>query len=692
MPKISKQAQHLKKAREIEAQKLVAKRNDIRRKIDKILNDMDEPKLENTLELLTKLNNNNSEIISLDKEDRQRMDLISSIQQLSDKEILAADHFIMTMRYPKGPNEGKLISPYLQNKAHEYVSQSLYKHQASVTTLQETNNKMAIKIRQLQRQNGHLIRRTQSLGAYAGHLQNQKSKHISEIRSLEVSQLHIATQISQIAHASAFGIMVDESTRGEIKNLVICYQAWNEQKQAPVVITTNLLNISKCNSETVSNSVIESIKKEGLNIMKCTLWTTDNTAYMSSNKNGAIALFNKKTGANSFRIGCGLHIMQIVFNHFEQEAFGILNNAGFSRKPHPYNLLYLAWNLHNGYNSSDKDKPLNINAEITRSLYDKLMGFHYNQYQLPLRSRWGYELRTAKQYLDRYESHVCFARWFISQLNNYNKTPKAYLKDWLQLPPGRRAHEMPEKIYEWKGFLGDLKDNFEMFFADELLEAIDTLSSDEFEKLFDGLENGINKTYEYFEKWMNSWLHLPLVICRLGGDLAQSFANSFRYVILKKTWIKPPTELEMKFARELENDIDCGNNDSYGLQEILLNNKEFNDEFEEFCVADNPLLYNFPYLYNFVKTHIYFIIIHQQQVEGLFNKLDLKTHANMTLSLKQSKLQLASSKIEKENLTEGLEKIRAQRKEQKNIPLQDIQPPQFGAEIASNFFNNLLNM
>jgi hypothetical protein len=70
------------------------------------------------------------------------MDLISSIQKLSDKEILTANHFIVTMRYPKGPNEGKLISPYLQNKAYEYVSQNLYKHKVSVTSIQETNNKM----------------------------------------------------------------------------------------------------------------------------------------------------------------------------------------------------------------------------------------------------------------------------------------------------------------------------------------------------------------------------------------------------------------------------------------------------------------------------------------------------------------------------------------------------------------------
>ncbi|CAG8744233.1 5195_t:CDS:1, partial [Funneliformis caledonium] len=65
------------------------------------------------------------------------------------------------------------------------------------------------------------------------------------------------------------------------------------------------------------------------------------------------------------------------------------------------------------YNSSDKDKPLNINAYIIQELYDRLLGFHYNQYQLSLQSHWGYELRTAKQYLDRHSAYIEFTDWFI---------------------------------------------------------------------------------------------------------------------------------------------------------------------------------------------------------------------------------------------------------------------------------------
>ncbi|CAB5153632.1 hypothetical protein RhiirA5_408885 [Rhizophagus irregularis] len=141
MTRPSKQARHLKKAREIEAQKLNMKRNDKKRKIDEIINKMDEQKLDNTLDLITKLTESSKE----------RIDLISSVQELSEEEVPTANHLIKTMRYPKGPNEGKLISPYLQNKAYEYMSQSLYKRQFSVSnSLQEINNAMETKIKQLQ--------------------------------------------------------------------------------------------------------------------------------------------------------------------------------------------------------------------------------------------------------------------------------------------------------------------------------------------------------------------------------------------------------------------------------------------------------------------------------------------------------------------------------------------------------------
>ncbi len=40
----------------------------------------------------------------------------------------------------------------------------------------------------------------------------------------DVFNIHITSQISQIECASAFEVMIDESTHREIKNFVICYQ------------------------------------------------------------------------------------------------------------------------------------------------------------------------------------------------------------------------------------------------------------------------------------------------------------------------------------------------------------------------------------------------------------------------------------------------------------------------------------
>lgn len=63
MGRISRRAQQLKKAREIRAQKLAAKKNDPRQKINKIISEMDEPKLKNALELMTNLYNSECQSI-----------------------------------------------------------------------------------------------------------------------------------------------------------------------------------------------------------------------------------------------------------------------------------------------------------------------------------------------------------------------------------------------------------------------------------------------------------------------------------------------------------------------------------------------------------------------------------------------------------------------------------------------------
>lgn len=47
--------------------------------------------------------------------------------------------------------------------------------------------------------------------------------------------------------------------REEIKNFVLCYQFWSQKNNAPVVTMSRLINIPKCNADTVSTMVINII-------------------------------------------------------------------------------------------------------------------------------------------------------------------------------------------------------------------------------------------------------------------------------------------------------------------------------------------------------------------------------------------------------------------------------------------------
>jgi hypothetical protein len=87
-------------------------------------------------------------------------------------------------------------------------------------------------------------------------------------------------------------------------------------------------------------------------------------------------------------------------------------------------------------------------------------------------------------------------------------------------------------------------------------------------------------------------------------------------------------------------DIKYNEFNDFGLS-AALKDPMFNYEFHQFS-QEQKSLNQLHKVFEFVKNRIWYIIIHQQQVEGLFNKWDLKTHPNMTSSLQQSKLRLTS--------------------------------------------------
>ncbi|CAG8732001.1 13866_t:CDS:2, partial [Ambispora leptoticha] len=151
---------------------------------------------------------------------------------------------------------------------------------------------------------------------------------------------------------------------------------------------------------------------------------------------------------------------------------------------------------------------------------------------------------------------------------------------YKKLPNGHRAHEMPNK-------------------------AVDLLDAEQFKETLNELENGVQKAFDHFTKWIKPWYHLPLSICRLGSNSGQSFTRSFYHITLKQPWINIPNENKIKFAKELEDDIADSNTNDFGLSKLLLEDNYFRHEFEEFCTSTNPLLHHYPHIYEFVKTKIY---------------------------------------------------------------------------------------
>ncbi|CAG8531225.1 754_t:CDS:1 [Acaulospora morrowiae] len=402
--------------------------------------------------------------------------------------------------------------------------------------------------------------------------------------------------------------MADESTRGERKIFIVCIAYWNSILNKSTVMVLGMINILRCNAQTIAQKTLEICNKYLLDPVQNYFWLTDNTAYMSSLDRGAIAQFNTLVDTNSFRISCGLHAIHITMMNFENIAFGkIISPSGLSLKEHPFNILNLVYYLHNGYSLSNKDTPCNMKASIIKELYKNFLNYDLKNYQQPIQQRWTYELKTAQQYFERYPFHQQFAPWIIQELQQWPNIPKAYLQKWilfnewinnkelnLQLKcivkfgewfyepifnflisydpipriyqedgiklllAGNRAHELPGQVIIWINKLKFATQNIFEIFNEELSEAKNNLSQEKFDNLYQNLFNGIQKASEGFLKWMDMWIHLPLSICCLGSDSGHEFARVFLKVFYSFEYELELTIKEILYIKNLKRDWDKG--------------------------------------------------------------------------------------------------------------------------------------
>ncbi|CAG8648164.1 8791_t:CDS:2 [Funneliformis mosseae] len=345
------------------------------------------------------------------------------------------------MRYSKGPYQGNLLLPFLQNKALDFVNSTLYKAGQSSSSLIQNNKTLQKQITKLELRataRKPLLVDSQTLKeAIKAIIMKNKSQYTTEfinaatqvsqvgqisfrstvqtkqiilrfltgeslplsfsIQSVicwnkEISEMHVNEIFDQgnSSEFHAFGIMADESTRGQKNFFIICLIFCNYKNNAPDFQLIEMKNLDNCTGKSVAQAIYNTFE---INSHQCLTFVSDNTNYMSNKIGGAVALFNKLTG---------------------EICFGKLPSiSGLSQKKLPENLLYLTLEIHDSYNKSNKETPMGINSDHIRMLYQERIQYKLPKYQQPLRTRWLYELTCAEQYTPD------ILRSFLVLLNNF---------------------------------------------------------------------------------------------------------------------------------------------------------------------------------------------------------------------------------------------------------------------------------
>lgn len=182
---------------------------------------------------------------------------------------------------------------------------------------------------------------------------------------------------------------------------------------------------------------------------------------------------------------------------------------------------------------------------------------------------------------------------------------------------------------------------------------------------------------------------LPLSVCRLGSNHGQEFARAFLHIFFSKQYVNV-SRYENLYIESLKEDLQNNITNTFGLMEALQEPNFFN-EFEKFSNSESNEYWKFPMVYSFIKYRIWSIVVHQQQLEGMFNRYDIKVHPNMSKELQESRIILSSPDNEGINITqENLQKIRQQFREKRKVKNEN-ENTLLREEAANSILNSLLS-
>src|SRR5438128_10624825 len=84
--------------------------------------------------------------------------------------------------------------------------------------------------------------------------------------------------------------------------------------------------------------------------------------------------------------------------------------------------------------------------------------------------------------------------------------------------PGNRAHELPDQVLFWLSELNEMGESPNNYFSEEFEEFSSIIPESELQNYCFQLKHDLKAAFESFSKWMECWIHLPLSVCRLGGE------------------------------------------------------------------------------------------------------------------------------------------------------------------------------
>ncbi|CAG8840927.1 4243_t:CDS:1, partial [Racocetra persica] len=137
----------------------------------------------------------------------------------------------------------------------------------------------------------------------------------------------------------------------------------------------------------------------------------------------------------------------------------------------------------------------------------------------------------------------------------------------------------------WIQKLQYCSENIHQLFGDELNDAKHELNAEDFENFYVSLCASIESALNGFTKWMETWIHLPLCICQLGGVNGSEFARAFLTIFFNKNFLRVSTLKEISYIKLLREDLLNKYSNTFGLLETLAQ-RDFFEEFENFANSD----------------------------------------------------------------------------------------------------------